>query len=77
LGKKQFKKLSFQEPTLISATDNIQQALRYNNHFANLPAFEVRLSFGGSQCQLLSFFFVGSCCRFFQVTSDFPIYLDN
>jgi hypothetical protein len=76
LGKKQFKKLSFQEPTLISATGNIHQAFGNNNNFANLPAFEVRLSFGGSLYQLLSFFFVGSFSHS-QPVSDFPIYLDN
>ena len=43
------------------ATDNIHQTFRDNNNFANLPAFEVRLDFGGRQYQLLSFFFVGSC----------------
>ena len=56
--------------------DYFHQTFRDNNHFANLPAFEVRLDFGGSQCQLLSFFFVGYCSHF-QGSSDFPIYLDN
>ncbi len=64
------------EPRQYLATDNIHQALGYNNHFANLPAFEVRLDFGGNQYQLFSFLFVGSCSHF-QAVSDFPIYLDN
>ena len=59
-----------------SSSDNFHQTLRDNNNFANLSALKVRLNFGGSQCQLLSFFFVGSCSHF-QAASDFPIYLDN
>jgi len=58
LGKKQFKKLSFQEPTLISATDNIHQTFRDNNHFANLPAFEVRLDFGAANANCSAFSFL-------------------
>ena len=53
------------------ATDNIHQTFRDNNNFANLPAFEVRLDFGGSQCQLLSFIFARTGRHFWR-SMTFP-----